>query len=132
VLVKAECLAPAWEYPVYYRPGRGPLPGGLYEIEHNGKLALMQVRGNWVFQFDREATAKATSATPAGEPPPSSGDGTNPAPAAPAPFRFPVEYKCKKCGEVFSTVNALGTHCRKESHTADDIAAELASVSASE
>lgn len=122
MLVKAKCIRECFDSTacIKYFAGRE------YEIEHDGKVALLEVsRGHWAFQFDREAAAMAASAVP-GETTSTPGNDISPAPAA--PFRFPVEYKCKKCGEVFSTVNALGTHTRKMSHTADDIAAELQSI----
>jgi hypothetical protein len=111
------------------------LPGGLYESEHDGALAKLEVsRGHWVFQFDRDAVATATSAT-AGEPPPLPVVALTPGPAAPkhdahlplltedgnrtAPTApkmttdYPGKYTCKRCKVVFSTLPELGSHSRK-------------------
>ena len=93
--VQAKCVFPAWDNPFLYQPGRGPLPDGLYEIEHDGPLAKMKdARGKWVFEFDRQGMEPGLTS-----------DGT---------------FVCKKCGEKFDTVSELGAHARREKHTRYD------------
>ena len=56
--VEAKCLAQAWgpmagttQCAMYY-PGRGPLPGGAYEIEPGTGLdKLTTPTGEWIFQY---------------------------------------------------------------------------------
>lgn len=82
--VAAKCTLPAWDSKacVMLEPGKGPLPGGLYEIERDGDLANMKAFGRNVFEFDRAV--------------PGSGH----------------DYTCKECGEKCKSLNELGTHKR--------------------
>jgi DNA gyrase subunit A len=57
-LVKAKCIEDAWDSTacIMYKPGQGPLPDGLYEIDRYGELAKLKnpTTGKYVFEFDRE------------------------------------------------------------------------------
>ena len=103
--VQAKCIISAWDNPVLYQPGRGPLEGGLYEIEHDGQLAGMKSNGRWVFEFDREAAKKAASVIPE---------------SVKAEWKF----KCRKCAEPFPTVEALASHVRTSGHTKESMERE--------
>lgn len=103
MLVQAKCLmAASLSSPVqqYFTPGKGPLPGGLYEIDRDGPLAQLKTNGGktgkHVFEFDRNSTR--------------TNDGVD----------VVKDYSCKKegCGAKFKTLNALGTHTR-EAHKND-------------
>jgi hypothetical protein len=115
MLVDAKCIAPAWdsEAAKMYEPGKGPLPGGLYRIEREGKLAEMKFGGRpvkdgkdkdgndkyklinqkYVFEFDR--------AVP----------GSN------------NDYTCEKCGEKCKSLNDLGTHVHSK-HPVGSVASD--------
>ena len=105
--VQAKCTTPAWDCPILYRPGQGPLPGGLYEIDSEGALAKMELRpGVFVFEFDREAAAKSSdplsSASPAGDlTPPSAGEVTPGKPKETVDRRGIGPRNCKGCGQSF-------------------------------
>jgi DNA gyrase subunit A len=54
--VQARCIERAWDSvaAVMYEPGKGPLPGGLYEIDPYGQLATLKTSsGKDLFEFDR-------------------------------------------------------------------------------
>lgn len=84
--VQARCVARAWESnaAVMFEPGMGPLPGGLYEIDRDGPLAVLKVGKDYVFDFDRNA---------------------------PGQIR---DYTCDKCQKKCKTLNELGTHVHTE------------------
>jgi hypothetical protein len=92
--VAAKCIMAAYDSVncISYKPGQGPLPGGLYEIDRNGPLATLKTSGGpmgkYVFEFDRNA----------------------------GPDDKPHDYSCKRdgCGKKFKTLAALGTHTREE------------------
>jgi len=115
MLVKAKCVFAAWEYPFLYQPGKGPLPGGLYEIEHDGKLARMKdPRGKWVFEFDRKSATEQAASVPVDELPALTEDGKRVAPTDPKMIGdYPGKYTCKRCGIVFENLPQLGAHSRK-------------------
>lgn len=112
--VQAKCTHRAWDSMgcMLFIPGNGPLPGGLYEIEHDGALASLKVGqryvkydkegkavgdpvgGTYVFEFDR-ALASRMAAIPGA------------AFSSPLPER---SYTCNRCGSKFNSLNALGTH----------------------
>lgn len=105
--VHAKCARPAWDNPFLYQPGRGPLPGGLYEIEHDGPLALMKSAGKWVFEFDRDEVIAAELAAEGVDTSSVKKRGPLLSPLA------PHDYTCKRCGVVFPNLNSLGQHSRK-------------------
>ncbi|HME56820.1 MAG TPA: hypothetical protein VKF63_00660 [Terracidiphilus sp.] len=64
--VQAKCIAEAWDSTActMYEPGKGPLPGGLYEIDRDSQLATLKTpTGKYVFEFDRNSpvTRKTTA-----------------------------------------------------------------------
>lgn len=97
MIVQAKCNAPAWDSGAccMFTPGGGPLPGGLYEIEHDGQLASLKIGSSFVFTFDRTMA------------------GTGQLPALGG-------FKCKQCNRVFETLNAIGTHTREEHRTIEN------------
>lgn len=86
--VAAKCIKEAWDSMacVLYKPGHGPLPEGLYEIDRDGPLAKLKTSegksGKYVFDFDRNS----------------------------GPDDKPHDYTCEKCGKKCKTLNELGTH----------------------
>jgi hypothetical protein len=85
--VEAKCIMDAWDSIAClpYKPGQGPLPGGLYKIDRDGPLAKLKTpRGKYVFEFDRNS----------------------------GPADKPHDYSCKKegCGKKFKTLPKLGRH----------------------
>ena len=101
-MVAAKCIMEAWDSLacVPYRPGQGPLPGGLYEIDRHGPLAALRTpRGKPVFEFDRNA----------------------------GPGDKPHDYSCKMPGcehlKPFKSLPELGSHTRS-AHSQNAVAAE--------
>jgi len=92
MVVTAKCIKEAWDSMscVLYKPGCGPLPDGLYEIERDGPLSKLKTgegkSARYVFEFDRNA----------------------------GPDDKPHDYTCEKCGKKCKTLNELGTHTRSE------------------
>jgi hypothetical protein len=64
-------------------------PGVEYEIDHDGQLAMLKDGGRFVFQFDRSMA----------------GTGCPPALGG---------FICKRCKEVFDTLDELALHTRGE------------------
>jgi hypothetical protein len=70
-LVVAKCLAFAWDSVACkgYEPDKGPLPGGLYEIDADSQLStLTTIRKDWLFQYpghEGKASVKGKEAVPA-------------------------------------------------------------------
>lgn len=101
-MVVAKCIMNAWDSVAClpYNAGKGPLPGGLFEIDRDGPLAKLKTpKGNWVFEFDRNA----------------------------GPDDKPHVYTCKRPGcealKPFKTLAALGSHTKtahKEVRVEDD------------
>lgn len=91
--VAAKCIKEAWDSMscVLYKPGHGPLPEGLYEIDRDGPLAKLKTAdgklGKYVFEFDRNAGIDDEK---------------------------PRDYTCDKCGKDCKTLPGLGTHMRTE------------------
>jgi hypothetical protein len=59
VKVQAKCIAEAWDSTacIMYKPGNGPLPGGLYEIDRDGQLTTLKTpTGRYIFEFDRNTS----------------------------------------------------------------------------
>lgn len=57
--VQARCIAKAWDSKacIMYEPGKGPLPGGLYEIDRDSQLATLKTpTGRYIFEFDRNSS----------------------------------------------------------------------------
>jgi len=57
--VQAKCIAEAWDSKacIMYKPGKGPLPGGLYEIDRDGQLTTLKTpTGRYIFEFDRNSS----------------------------------------------------------------------------
>jgi hypothetical protein len=57
--VQAKCIAEAWDSTacIMYKPGEGPLPGGLYEIDRDGQLTTLKTpTGRYIFEFDRSTS----------------------------------------------------------------------------
>lgn len=88
--VKAKCVIMAWDSStsMLYKPGEGPLPDGLYEIDRDGPLAKLKLGSTYCFEFDRCAN----------------------------PADKPHDYTCKKegCGKKFKTLPELGTHVKTD------------------
>lgn len=102
MVVAAKCIMDAWDSIacLSYKPGQGSLPGGLYEIDRDGSLAKLKTpRGNYVFEFDRNAN----------------------------PDDKPHDYSCKKPGceslKPFKSLAELGTHANSF-HKEESVAAE--------
>lgn len=101
MLVAAKCIMAAVDSTTteYFKPGAGPLPGGLYKIDRDGPLAALKTaggpRGKYVFEFDRNAN----------------------------PDDKPHDYSCKKdgCGKKFKTLAELGRHTHSE-HRGESVA----------
>jgi len=57
--VQAKCIAEAWDSTacIMYKPGNGPFPGGLYEIDRDGQLTTLKTpTGRYIFEFDRNSS----------------------------------------------------------------------------
>lgn len=103
--VAAKCIMPAFDSSTtqHFKPGQGPLSGGLYEIDRNGPLAALKTNGGktgkYVFEFDRNA----------------------------GPDDKPHVYSCKKSGceslKPFKSLAELGSHTRT-AHSESAVAAE--------
>jgi hypothetical protein len=106
-IVEALCLHDAWDSGAcfYYEKGRSypidtdseiahltvrPLSSGKLDKDGNIVAAKLTRQPMPVFQFDRAAPLGAT------------GNGK------------PSDYTCDDCGRKFGSLNALGTHVRKE------------------
>lgn len=96
--VSAKCVMESWDSStsLSYKPGQGPLPGGLYEIDRDGQLASLKTpRGNYIFEFDRNANPT---------------DKTH-------------NYDCKvpDCGAKFKALSELGSHMRSQHKDANTV-----------